>query len=373
MLYYQQGLIHKQAHKAIPNHCYEEEQGRGGFYGPASHLLKKSPPTRWKHIEGPLKPRMYYLNKLQANTKQVLLFNKSLKVLYWKAPACALPSFGLRNADGDLVYFCHKGEGEIFTEYGLLPFYEGCYVVVPKSIVHSFWIKTKSEFFIIESRCGYFNFPNKALLGQTALFDLPVLKKPNLSLQQLRQKENNIKVCTIKVQKEDEITTFSYDNDIYDVVGWRGHLFPFVLDIKDIMPVMSHRVHLPPSVHSTFVTKDFIICSFVPRPLESDKDSLKVPFYHQNIDYDEVLFYHAGEFFSRDNLESSMMSLHPAGFPHGPHPQAFKEVINKKHTNEYAVMIDSHFPLKRASYLTDIELNNYWKSWGNHGGDFLVK
>ena len=129
------------------------------------------------------------------------------------------------------------------------------------------------------------------------------------------------------------------------------------------MPVMSHRVHLPPSVHTTFLTDDFIVCSFLPRPLEQDEDALKVPFYHQNTDYDEVIFYHDGDFFSRDNLHAGMMSLHPAGFPHGPHPKAIKAAKEKTFTSEYAVMLDSKQPLKQAEDLKALEVKNYWKSW----------
>jgi homogentisate 1,2-dioxygenase len=133
--------------------------------------------------------------------------------------------------------------------------------------------------------------------------------------------------------------------------------------VNDIMPLMSHRAHLPPSAHTTFVARDFVVCTFLPRPLESDKDALKVPFYHQNIDYDEVLFYHEGNFFSRDNLHAGMMSLHPMGFPHGPHPKAVKNVGSKTETDEIAVMVDARWPLKVDPAMEGVELKDYWKSW----------
>ena len=67
--------------------------------------------------------------------------------------------------------------------------------------------------------------------------------------------------------------------------------------------------------------------SFTPRPVESDPGALKVPFFHNNDDYDEVLFYHRGNFFSRDNIEQGMVTFHPCGFPHGPHPKALKKAL----------------------------------------------
>ena len=365
MHHYWQGPIHSQAHKGISEGHYEEEQGRKGFYGPVSHLVKKSPSTRWKNITGPLKPRMYHLSKLSSgDTLQKLLFNSALRISYWKTNKTSLTNLkARRNADSDVIYFCHQGSGEVLTEYGLLSFQEGCYIVIPKNATHSMIMKNSAEFLVIESRCGYFCPPERGMLGQHAVYDIQVLQKPNLLLQQKLQKKLQLNVCEIEVQRQDEKTVFSYEQDIYDVVGWKGNLFPFVLDIGDIMPVMSHRAHLPPSVHTTFLTNQFVVCSFVPRPLERDVDSLKVPFYHQNIDYDEVLFYHKGDFFSRDHLEIGMMSFHPSGFPHGPHPKAFRSVKDKTDTNEYAVMVDSALPLQAANRLSSVELVDYWKSW----------
>ena len=367
MHHYSQGKVHSQAHKGIGEDCYEEEQGRDGFYGPVSHLVKKAPSPRWKNITGSLKPRMYNLNQLPQSSSswQKLLYNAFVEIYYLKQKKSQnLKTIkGFRSANGDLIYFCHKGKGEIFTEYGLLSFYKGCYIVIPKCLVHSFIFQEDSEFFVIESLSGYFKEPERGMLGKHAVYDIHGLQKPNLSLQQQRQKELSLNIREIDVKKAGEITTFSYDSDIYDVVGWKGSLFPFILDIKNIMPVMSHRAHLPPSVHTTFLAPEFVVCSFVPRPLESDSDSLKVPFYHQNIDYDEVLFYHAGDFFSRDNLESGMMSLHPCGFPHGPHPKAFQSVKEKTKTDEYAVMVDSRHPFKTDENLSSMELKDYWKSW----------
>ena len=91
----------------------------------------------------------------------------------------------------------------------------------------------------------------------------------------------------------------------------------------------------------------FVVCTFVPRPIESDPGALKVPFFHSNDDYDEVIFYHAGEFFSRDNIKPGMITWHPNGFTHGPHPKAFAAGAKaaKTMTDEVAVMIDTRDPL----------------------------
>jgi homogentisate 1,2-dioxygenase len=137
------------------------------------------------------------------------------------------------------------------------------------------------------------------------------------------------------------------------------------LNVRDIRPVSSHRYHIPPSVHSTFASDRFVVCTFAPRPFETDPGALKVPFFHNNDDYDEVLFYHAGDFFSRDDIKPGMLTFHPSGFTHGPHPKALKSMLvqSKTATDEYAVMIDARDPLDVADPALAVENTRYVESW----------
>jgi homogentisate 1,2-dioxygenase len=137
------------------------------------------------------------------------------------------------------------------------------------------------------------------------------------------------------------------------------------LNVRDIRPIASHRYHLPPSAHTTWVANRFVVCTFAPRPFESDPDALKVPFFHNNDDYDEVIFYHAGDFMSRDNIEAGMVTFHPCGFTHGPHPKALKAMwqARKPQTDEYAVMIDTRDALEVDRLPSGVEFEGYVESW----------
>ncbi len=360
-----QGKPTSQAHKGIPDGCFEEEQGHKGFFGPVSHLIKPKPSTRWKHIDGPLKPHMYDLPRLAAQSlPQRLLFNKDVVISFvWRDVSAENLKRAFRSADGDLLYFCHKGQGELFSEYGVLDYRKGHYILIPKSLTHSFVPSEPSEFLLIENHTSHFEQPERGLVGRHAIYDPQALKVPQLDRLHDRKHEIGLDVTEVVVQRQGAMTRFQYDECIYDTIGWKGDLFPCTLHVDDMMPLMSHRAHLPPSAHTTFVAREFVVCTFLPRPLESDQDALKVPFYHQNIDYDEVLFYHDGDFFSRDNLHAGMMSFHPAGFPHGPHPKAIEKVKSKTHTDEYAVMIDARWPLNVDPVLEKVEYLDYWKSW----------
>jgi homogentisate 1,2-dioxygenase len=136
------------------------------------------------------------------------------------------------------------------------------------------------------------------------------------------------------------------------------------LNVKDIRPVMSERYHLPPSAHTTWLLKDAVICTFLPRSLENgDPGAMKVPFYHANIDFDEVLFYHAGDFFSRAGIGPGMVTFHPQGIHHGPHPKAVEAAKAKTFTEEQAVMIDTKHPLALTEAGRRACQADYWKSW----------
>lgn len=362
---FSQGKHTTQGHKGIPDGCYEEEQGRKGFFGQVSHLIKPEPSTRWVEIDGPLKPHLYDLVKLPTTHEkwQRLLYNSDVTLsTLWIQPGHEIVK-AFRNADGDILYFAHKGSGVVLTEYGLLHYRPGSYVCIPKALHHTVVPESETNFLVIENHKGPYREPERGMVGRNAFYDPASFGKPNLEEMHAVVKAKNIDVRSIAVKRDHEITRFKYAGNVYDTVGWKGDYFPFTLHIDDMMPLVSARVHLPPSAHTTFAANGFVVCTFLPRPLETDADALKVPFYHQNIDYDEVLFYHDGNFFSRDNLHSNMITWHPAGFPHGPHPKAIKAVNTKTHTDEVAVMIDSFHHLKPDPSLANVELTEYWKSW----------
>ncbi|MEY4615811.1 MAG: hypothetical protein RJB66_771 [Pseudomonadota bacterium] len=366
MFQYSQGRHTTQGHKGIPSGHFEEEQGRKGFFGPVSHLIKPKPSTRWTDIEGPLRPQLFDLVKMpqKFNTWQRLLFNNDISVYYlWTDPASAQTEQAIRNADGETLYFCHQGAGSILTEYGLLTYEKGSYILMPKCVMHTFLPTDVCQFLVIESKNGMYREPERGMVGRGAFYDPAAFGIPDLEKSHQMLKDRQLKVKQVSVKRQDQITNFKYSDCVFDTVGWKGDFFPVTLHVRDLMPMLSARVHLPPSAHTTFASNGFVVCTFLPRPLESDTDALKVPFYHQNIDYDEVLFYHDGNFFSRDNLHAGMMSFHPAGFPHGPHPKAVQNINNKTHTDEYAVMIDTWNPLIVDNPLQTVEVPEYWQSW----------
>jgi homogentisate 1,2-dioxygenase len=138
--------------------------------------------------------------------------------------------------------------------------------------------------------------------------------------------------------------------------------------VRDYRPVMSPRYHLPPSAHATWDCDGFEIGTFAPRPLEEDPEVLRVPFYHANIDNDEVIFYHSGDFFSRPGIGVGKMTLHPQGIHHGPQPAAIEAAKKKERTEEVAIMIEAAKPLEVAPEAQQVRDPSYETSWARNMG-----
>ncbi len=361
-----QGQTARQAHCGLPEGTYEREMGVEGFFGPATHFYHKHPPTGWVAFEGDLKPRAFDTNRIESIRRSPwqatpLLHNASTQVRYWHSDEDMTEL--VRNADGDDLLFFHEGEAEFFSDFGRLPVQAGDYLLIPRGTLWRLEIKKPVKVLMTEARNSHFKMPDKGLLGEHAIVDPAVFRHPVIDSAFLAQQDEN--TWQVQVKRNNRISRITYPFNPLDAIGWQGMVMPVALNWRDIRPIMSHRYHLPPSVHSTFVADRFVVCTFVPRPFESDPDALKVPFFHNNDDYDEVLFYHQGEFFSRDNIHPGMITLHPAGFTHGPHPKALRHMFeqNKPMTDEVAVMIDTRDPLQVSSEAEAVEWTDYVNSW----------
>ncbi len=359
MVQYVRGQATTQAHVGLPVGTVEEEHGRRGFYGRATHLYRLNAPTGWTAIEGPLRPHAMDLRAVpEASGERALwtdvLGNADVRLGVWDR-ASAMPFF-LRDADGDLTFFVHRGEGVFETDFGPLDYRAGDYVVLPRGTTFRL-VPSSPSFLLAIATTAEIEPPDKGLLGRHALWDDTAVRVPDVDPHDERGD------FEVVIRQRGQLTSVRYPFHPLDVVGWKGDLTAFALSAHDLKPVSSFSYHLPPSAHTTFVAGNAVICTFVPRPLETAPDALKVPFYHRNIDYDEVIFYHHGDFFSRAGIEPGMLTWHPQGIHHGPHPKAVANAGSKDFTDEIAVMIDSRHPLEATAAGTQVEVADYWASW----------
>ena len=361
-----EGRTTRQAHADLPAGTYEREMGKEGFFGPASQLYHAHPPTGWSEIEGPMRPHAFDTAKLVTRTASpwdaaLLLHNAKCRYRIWK-PSMAMDHLA-RNADGDELIFVHQGNGALFCDFGHLDWEAGDYIMLPRGTQWRIEPASDTTMLLIEATNSSYTLPDKGMLGPHAIFDPGVLDTPRLD--DAFDKQKSERVTRVQVKARQQLSTMTYPYNPLDAVGWKGDLVPVRLNVRDIRPVVSARYHLPPSVHTTFLADRFVVCTFAPRPIESDPGALNLPFFHSNDDYDEVLFYHSGDFISRVGINAGMMTLHPCGFPHGPQPGAYAAAMTRKKTfaDEYAVMLDARDALEIGPGALACENPDYVKSW----------
>ena len=361
------GTASRQAHADLPEGTYEREMSKEGFFGPAAFFHHRRPPTGWSSFEGPLQPRAFDLAKLAPGptspwSAHEVLANASCRIRWWRL-AQTMPGLA-RNADGDELLFVHAGRGTLYCDFGRLGIEPGDYVVVPRGTMWRIECAAPMDLLLVEATNSSYMLPDKGLVGNHAIFDPALLDVPAVDDAFLAQQSVS-GPWVVEVKRRNQVSRITYDWNPLDAVGWHGELSVVRINVRHFRPLMSHRYHLPPSAHTTFLASRFVVCTFVPRPFETDPGALKVPFFHNNDDYDEVLFYHAGDFFSRDNIHPGMVTFHPGGFTHGPHPKALTRMLrqDKPATDEVAVMIDTRDPLEVGAGASSVEWTGYVDSW----------
>jgi homogentisate 1,2-dioxygenase len=362
-----EGLASRQAHTDLPPGTYERELGKEGFFGPSTQMYHRHPPTGWSDWQGPLRPRAFDLAKINAVhaspwEADEILSNAHLRLRQWRMSGRM--DHLARNADGDELMFVHAGAADLYCDYGHLALAEGDYLMLPRGTMWRLEAKGDLTALLIEATNDSFLLPEKGVAGQHAIFDPAALDVPAIDAAFKAQQTDE--PWRVRIKRRGQISTATYPFNPLDAVGWHGTLLPVRLNWRAIRPLMSHRAHLPPSAHTTFLAARFVVCTFVPRPAESDPGALKLPFFHNNDDYDEVIFYHRGRFMSRDNIHPGMVTLHPSGFPHGPHPKAFalaEKSPGGQMLDEVAVMIDARDALDIAKLPEGVEWTGYVDSW----------
>mgnify|MGYP000864310683 CR=1 FL=1 len=380
--YYSLGKIPHKRHVQFrqPNGKLYAEQlfSTEGFSSNYSLLYHIHPPTQIIRVEEPINvnpiastdnilkhrsfqgfqvaPKPDYLE-----SRKVVLFNNDTQ-LSLAAPQKGFSDYFYKNADADEVLFIHEGEGTLHTQYGQIRFGYGDYVVIPRGTIYQLQFDNdQNRLFIIES-FSPITFPKRYLSRYGQLLEHAPFCERDIRGPQNLETFDKTGEFLIKVKKRGLQYNIWYANHPFDVIGWDGCEYPYALSIHDFEPITG-RVHQPPPVHQTFDAHNFVICSFVPRLYDYHPDAIPAPYNHSNIDSDEVLYYVDGDFMSRKHVTKGMITLHPAGIPHGPHPGAVEKSIGQKETRELAVMVDTFRPLYLTKDATDIEDDNYILSW----------
>lgn len=371
----------------------EELMGAEGFASDSSLLYHRDPPTALVAVEAveggaaaelgvdqptvpnhPLLPRHLRTHALVSPTtpadavggRRLLLANGDVRLSYAVA---GRPSPLYRNATGDELVYVEHGTARLESVFGVLDVGAGDYVVVPTSTTHR-WVPTGAEpvrLLVVEA-AGHVGPPRRYLSARGQL-----LEHAPFCERDLRGPSAPLLVdgsdVEVLVRHRQGVTRYTYAHHPFDVVGWDGYLYPYAFSIRDFEPITG-RIHQPPPVHQTFEGPGFVVCSFVPRLFDYHPEAIPAPYNHANVDSDEVLFYVGGDFMSRKGagVEQGSITLHPAGFVHGPQPGSVEASIGQPATDEWAVMVDTFRPLELGAAALECADPAYAWSWSGRSG-----
>jgi homogentisate 1,2-dioxygenase len=371
---------------------YEELMGEEGFSSDSSLLYHRELPSAivdartWRlpdlatTANAPLLPRHLRLPELfkdaDAETtdavtgRRLVLGNADVRLSYVVA-GHASPLY--RNAIGDECIYLESGSARVETVFGDLDAHQGDYILLPRATTHR-WIPTGDtplRAYCIEANSHIA--PARRYLSRYGqlLEHAPYCERDLRGPGEPQQADGDDVEVYIKHRGSGPEapggitgTIYTYPKHPFDVIGWDGCLYPYAFNITDFEPITG-RIHQPPPAHQVFEGTNFVICNFVPRKVDYHPLAIPVPYYHSNVDSDEVMFYCGGNYEARQGsgISQASISLHPGGHAHGPQPGAYQRSIGTEYFDELAVMVDTFRPLELGEAGQAADDNAYAWTW----------
>jgi len=381
-IYHKLGKIPAKRHTIFksPNgeYYYEQLFGTEGFQGMASLLYHLHRPTQVKEVlkSYSVKPKIAVEHNLTSRklmgfevapkddyleSRTPLMVNNDLHIGV-AAPRRSWNDYFYKNADADELLFIHRGSGRLRTLLGNISFEYGDYLLIPRGMIYQIEFDSNdNRLFYLESFSPIY-FPKRYRNSFGQLLEHAPFCERDIKLPHDLETHDEPGDFLMKIKKQGIVHQMVYASHPFDIVGWDGYNFPYGFSIHNFEPITG-RVHQPPPVHQTFEGRNFVVCSFCPRLYDYHPQAIPAPYNHSNIDSDEVLYYVAGDFMSRNDIAPGVMTLHPGGIPHGPQPGAMERSIGKTETNELAVMVDPFRPFQLTEAAMAIDDGKYYKSW----------
>ena len=309
----------------------DDELGRGGFTGRTANLYRRHDPTEFR-VLGPLRPTDVLSSELKpgdatdaAGAPLLLFANPDCRVLLSRRGQ-DMP-FHVRYVDGDLLCFVHQGSGRLETEFGPLDYRTGDWIYLPKACTWRQLPASESTWLMVEAT-DEFRVPPAGPLGRHWPFDPSQATIPEPApVEDDGRDEYEVRLYHRPIDGL-STTTLLYAHNPIDVEGWRGDNFAFTFNVADYNVVTSDSVHLPPTVHLFMQATGVYVCNFLPKPAETVPGTERTPWYHRNVDFDEIAFFHGGSLYGIP-MPPGLISHAPQGVHHGA-PEKARERARRK-------------------------------------------
>lgn len=297
--------------------------------------------------------------------RRLVLGNADVRISYVVADATS-PLY--RNATGDEIVFVEAGTGVLETVLGHLTYGPGDYLVVPRATTHRYVVETTTRAYCIEAN-GHVAPPKRYLSRYGQLLEhAPYCERDLRGPGEPEVREEGPVEVFIKHRGSGPGglagTVHVVPDHPFDVVGWDGCLYPYALSVHDFEPITG-RIHQPPPVHQVFEGSNFVVCNFVPRKVDYHPLAIPVPYFHANVDSDEIMFYVDGDYEARkgSGIAKGSVTVHPGGHSHGPQPAAIEASLGAESFDELAVMVDTFRPLELGEGGRAVDDGVYHRSW----------
>jgi homogentisate 1,2-dioxygenase len=268
-----------------------------------------------------------------------------------------------KNGGADEIIFIFKGAGTIESVFGQQRYRAEDYIVIPRGITYRLKPdNVQEEDYLILESAGPVRIPKRYLNSEGQIkMGSPYSERDFHGPAELNiiDKEEDTEIL---VKDGPRWTCVTMAHNPFDVVGWDGYVYPFTFNAQDFEPITG-TVHQPPPIHQTFEIRGYVVCTFAPRLLDTHPEAVKIPWVHDNVEADEVLFYVRGNFGSRRGIEPASITLHPRGIPHGPHPGTIMASKDAQRTEELAVMFDTQHTLELTEAAVALDDEKYPLSW----------
>ena len=291
--------------------------------------------------------------------RRLLEYNDDVEIALCKPEGAA--DYFFRNGEGDECIFVHEGSGVVETIFGTLPYRQGDYIVIPRGTTYRFAFDEPQLWLTFETP-GEIETPNRYRNRYGQLLEHAPYSQRDFNPPQELETHRERGEFELVLRVRGGYQRYILDYHPFDVVGWDGYVYPYTFNIADFEPITG-RIHMPPPVHQTFQGPNFVICSFCPRELDYDPQAVPLPYYHSNVQSEEMIYYVSGDFGSRKGIEIGSITLHPSGLPHGPQPGLVEKSLGARRTEELAVMCDTFRPLKLTTLSQQLDDPAYALSW----------
>jgi homogentisate 1,2-dioxygenase len=185
----------------------------------------------------------------------------------------------------------HRGRGVSATEFGPISYEPGDWVLLPKATTFRQLPEAGDSLLLVVESPQPIRLCEHEQVGRHTPIDPTMLEVPDVADYGWPKQDE----YEVRLKHAGGHSSIFYRNDPMKVVGWKGDLFPFKLNVRNILPIMSDRIHVPPSSWVTFEAPGFVVLSIFPQVAVADLQAEELPSYHRNIDMDEVMLSKADE------------------------------------------------------------------------------